>query len=717
MKIFTRTLLFFIAVIIFQSGLTIFFITNITKRNNLEDALKELKYEGTVVSENYNSWKRGIWKSLIELQAVPQMSLFLDSRQDIFLSNPFKETLKDFFRNSGIDILVVKNPLYGQTHFIPVTYNNFSLADVKNLERRKPHPYLELRILGNQLCMIGIIQLETSGENSVLDLFVIKRIDEAFCQSLVLNREAHTAFFWDEQYLTGTLDKMRITNLPIMQQLDSVSYDLYEIEMEEAGYNMAVQSIEPLHLDHPESRLFLVTMLSNASYITRLTVLGNTVLYVTLLSALLSLILGLFLTKNITQPVKNLYGAMRRIRKGKYDTTVEAVQERNEIGELVQGFNEMARKIRQDKEKMEQYIREITHLKDYNETIIQSIRAGILIVNHNLVIEKTNNPFLVYFNLDEQAILQKNIRHLQLGIFDDGILNHIQAILRKTEEEYTKILRAKKNKVYEIKLYPIDHPAEDDAEVINMAECVVVVEDISRKIEFEEKIFQAEKLSSISMLSAGVAHEINNPLSSIMTNVQNLMEEEEEEEKSVALRWIEQETRRIAKIVQQLLNFSSSELDRSRGTDVNEVIAETMRLLTYSLKKEQDITITTDFEENLPLAVMSPDELKQIIINLVKNAIQAIEHKGTLVLATRGEREHKTIRILVEDNGPGIPEDRIPRIFDPFYTTKQTGEGTGLGLSIVYGIINKSNGTITVASQEGQGTQIQLAIPVYPPQT
>ena len=162
---------------------------------------------------------------------------------------------------------------------------------------------------------------------------------------------------------------------------------------------------------------------------------------------------------------------MQRIRRGKYDTTIDEIQSHNEIGELFQGFNEMARKIRQDKEQMENYIHEITVLKDYNEKIIHSIGAGIIIINGNLDVEKINDSFLEHFNLDEHHVLGKNIQQLHLDIIDEAIVENIQAILRSDKEEYSKVKRAKKNKVYEIKLYPLKslpHHAETYAAYVSL---------------------------------------------------------------------------------------------------------------------------------------------------------------------------------------------------------------------------------------------------------
>jgi two-component system NtrC family sensor kinase len=262
--------------------------------------------------------------------------------------------------------------------------------------------------------------------------------------------------------------------------------------------------------------------------------------------------------------------------------------------------------------------------------------------------------------------------------------------------------------VYEIKLYPLAGTGELNDE---SAGCVFTVDDISEKIEFEEKIFQAEKLSSLSVLSAGVAHEINNPLSSIMSNVQNLIEEEEKEDKKISLKWIEQETRRIARTVRELLNFSSSDAAANTGANVNEVIAQVINIIKYSINKEKDISFKTEFENGLPCAVINEDELQHVIINLINNSIQAVEDSGTVFVCTFSHKNNHAINIVVEDDGKGIAEEHIPHIFDPFFTTKHNGEGTGLGLSVVYGIVRKYNGHIKVDSKLGQGTRISLVIP------
>jgi two-component system NtrC family sensor kinase len=197
--------------------------------------------------------------------------------------------------------------------------------------------------------------------------------------------------------------------------------------------------------------------------------------------------------------------------------------------------------------------------------------------------------------------------------------------------------------------------------------------------------------------------------------VQNLIEEETEPERRVSLGWIEQETRRIARIVRELLNFASMDSTHPPGADVNRVIEETVRLMGYSLTREKQIAITTRLAPDLPPTAISTDELEQVAINLIRNSVQAIEGAGRILICTSLNRPKRMISLSVADTGKGIPAEVVPRIFDPFFTTKENGEGTGLGLSVVYGIVTKYNGEISVRSRDRGSTRIGLCLPLLNP--
>jgi len=257
---------------------------------------------------------------------------------------------------------------------------------------------------------------------------------------------------------------------------------------------------------------------------------------------------------------------------------------------------------------------------------------------------------------------------------------------------------------FEVKLYPLFGQGD--------IHCIVVIEDISARIAYEQKIFQAERLASISLMTAGMAHEINNPLSSILSNTQNLIHSETDSQRAETLRLVELETKRIAGIVRGLLDFSTTDSNAALGAQVNQTIGEITRLIGYGIGLEHKITLHTDFDDSCPPVAISTDELKQVVLNLVRNAMQSVVDTGSITIATRYLSRSGSVEIAVSDDGVGIPPQRIQRIFDPFYTTKSGDVGTGLGLSVVYGIVKKYKGEISVSSTVGKGTRIAFRLPV-----
>ncbi len=705
MKLFTKTFIFFISIIIIQSNLTFFIITNIIKKNNLQDAKRELENEATFVYESYNSWKRSIWIDLNTIRGDDQLKQILLNPDGFSFRRKLLSYIKENILESGVDCVFIKSTKYPHSELIPYDYSVFTLSDLEWLSNLKPHPYIEIVFLRDVLNMVGTVRIISQSDLTV-DLFIIKQIEQSFCMNLTAERRSEASLFLDNSYLVGSYGEESLLPIINVMEMGSAYKEFYDSEIGKKGYNIAIQKLGSVFNNGVNYSLSLATLLSNLPYHRREVLVKRIVLYVSILGALLTAVLSLFLSRNISQPVKNLMNAMFRVKDGKYDTKVRG-KSKTEIGELFQGFNEMALKLSQDQIQMKNYINEIVILKDYLEKIIHSIRAGIAIINTNLVIEKVNTSFLGYFKLDEDSIIGRKINDVDISIIDRDILKNINALIWRKKEFYSKIKRVGDNRVYEIKLYPLTGTQELHEEITG---CVFTVDDISEKIEFEEKIFQAEKLSSLSILSAGVAHEINNPLSSIMSNVQNLMEEEENKEKKIFLKWIEQETRRIARTVRELLNFSSADTETNIGSDVNEVISKVINMIKYSIDKGKNIYIETKFEEGLPRAVIEEDELQQVLINLIHNSIQAVANSGVVAVCTSSSKSDHSVNIVIEDNGTGINEDNMPHIFDPFFTTKCNGEGTGLGLSVVYGIVRKYNGKIKVDSKIGQGTKISLVL-------
>lgn len=234
-----------------------------------------------------------------------------------------------------------------------------------------------------------------------------------------------------------------------------------------------------------------------------------------------------------------------------------------------------------------------------------------------------------------------------------------------------------------------------------------------------QQVIETGKLASIGELAAGIAHEINNPVAIMIEEagwVEDLLEEappatgENREELSRALQQIKTQGRRCKEITHKLLSFARKTDSRVMEISINALLDEIV-YLSSQRAKYGNITITTRFEDGLPPIMASETEMQQVFLNLVNNALDAMEKTGGQIeLATR--RADQGIEISVADNGPGIAEANLARVFDPFYTTKPVGKGTGLGLSICYGIIKKIGGEIQAQSMKGQGTTFNISIPV-----
>ncbi len=239
---------------------------------------------------------------------------------------------------------------------------------------------------------------------------------------------------------------------------------------------------------------------------------------------------------------------------------------------------------------------------------------------------------------------------------------------------------------------------------------IEVSKDITSEIEFEKKMMQQEKLVSIGRLSAGVAHEINNPLTTILTSSMLLQEDlEEEADMYKELNIISNEALRCRKIVKSLLDFARQSKSVIKLGDLNVVIKESM-VLTRKQAKFKDIILGYSLSENLPKLKMDRDKIQQTIINLTLNAIEATPSGGEIRLSSKYRNDKKVVEIEVSDTGEGIEPENMNKIFDPFFTTKKSG--TGLGLSITHGIIEQHGGTIHVESTRGQGTTFRITLPL-----
>ncbi len=243
-----------------------------------------------------------------------------------------------------------------------------------------------------------------------------------------------------------------------------------------------------------------------------------------------------------------------------------------------------------------------------------------------------------------------------------------------------------------------------------------VVRDVTDERRLADQLMQQEKLAAVGQLVSGVAHELNNPLASVMAFAQLLLAAPEGAALDrPAVDAIHQEAKRAAKIVSNLLTFARQHQPERRVTDLNRVVEDTLELRRYALRIA-NVDIEARLDENLPLTWADPFQLQQVMLNLVANAEHALaEWDGPRAIMITTSHEHGYLVVRVSDSGPGVPIEHQRRIFNPFFTTKPVGEGTGLGLSISDGIVREHGGRIRLESRAGGGASFVIELPVVDP--
>ena len=239
-----------------------------------------------------------------------------------------------------------------------------------------------------------------------------------------------------------------------------------------------------------------------------------------------------------------------------------------------------------------------------------------------------------------------------------------------------------------------------------------LIKDIEQQRLMREQMVQADKLASIGELSAGIAHEINNPLGIILGFTQLMLRQQEEDTGLCNdLKTIEKHTRHCKSIVEDLLNFARTSAPKKELADIHAIIDDVLQFVQQHGKPAR-VEIQTAYDPLVGLLLVDEKKIKQVLINLIMNAKHAVGAEGLITIQTRADEAHANAIIQISDNGCGIDQKNITRIFDPFFTTKPTGEGTGLGLSVSYGIIKNHGGEIYVESESGRGATFTVELPI-----
>ncbi|MBI5192925.1 MAG: PAS domain S-box protein [Nitrospirae bacterium] len=241
-----------------------------------------------------------------------------------------------------------------------------------------------------------------------------------------------------------------------------------------------------------------------------------------------------------------------------------------------------------------------------------------------------------------------------------------------------------------------------------------IANDITERKRLEQQVAQAEKMSAIGQLAAGIAHEVNNPIGGIMNCLYNLRRHKLSKERQAEyLKSMEDGIYRVQRTVDQLLDFSQQHQPELTAVDINTLLDEVLSLMSYAISKN-GITLRKELDSGLPRLMIDHHKMGQVVMNILLNAVQAIKGTGGQLSVSTYE-EDGWCCIDITDNGAGIPPHVLPKIFDPFFTTKDVGKGTGLGLAVSLGIVEKHSGKIDVKSTEGKGTTFTIRLPLTTP--
>ncbi|MGD9630145.1 MAG: ATP-binding protein [Pyrinomonadaceae bacterium] len=354
---------------------------------------------------------------------------------------------------------------------------------------------------------------------------------------------------------------------------------------------------------------------------------------------------------------------------------------------------------------------ELSLLKEFNESIVESVNVGLIAVDENGRITRCNTTFEEMMGLPRDEVSGKLFEE----VFDETFAYNLSNILGKSRWHLTEIRNAYKMHAYDAKgrslmLNVAVAPLRSVSS--SQSGAIVVLENVSSRIKLEETLQQSEKLSSIGLLAAGVAHEVNTPLTGVSSYTQMLLGMiPETDPKHALLQKMQRQTDRASNIVSNLLNFSRiGSVTDSTDMDINQLMDDSLQLLEPQIRKS-NIEIVKDYSPEMLPIFGNGGKLQQVFTNLILNARDAMINGGKITLRTRVIAEDE-IKIEVADTGEGIPPENLGKIFDPFFTTKGVGNGTGLGLAVTYGIVQEHGGTIEAFSEQGKGTTFILSFPV-----
>ncbi|WP_162139864.1 PAS domain-containing sensor histidine kinase [Limisalsivibrio acetivorans] len=421
-----------------------------------------------------------------------------------------------------------------------------------------------------------------------------------------------------------------------------------------------------------------------------------------LITAGIVLVAAYRISFSITNPLQRLTAGTRRMAEGDLDTFVD-VQSGDEVGLLAESFNDMAKELEQRNARLHESLaelrlsrEEIIVERNFKTTVFENIETGVAALSSDNRITYINAPAREYFGIGEGdciELVSENYPELGLAVAE-GLT--VSASARWSR--YVDFEKGGVPATYRVAFLPMK----------SREERIITVEDLTERVSMRRQMERMERLSSMGRLSAGLAHEIRNPLTGVSIMLDSLHDRliKNPDDQKLIQRSL-QEIERLEGLVNELLNFTTASSSEMRLNGIDCFLNDTLFFVSKQCEKS-GIELYTDLPEASPKFMMDCVRLKQAFLNLFTNAMEAMPQGGRLVVKVRDNGYN--LSISISDTGCGIPADRIPFIFEPFYTSK--GEGTGLGLAITHNIILEHGGRIDVKSKAGEGSEFTISFPL-----
>lgn len=359
-----------------------------------------------------------------------------------------------------------------------------------------------------------------------------------------------------------------------------------------------------------------------------------------------------------------------------------------------------------------------TRLPDFVETIIagkeqwettfDALSDGIAVLDDQGSIRRANRALAQLLSSSIPSVIGLDLEETLFG--ESAELAQLFDEVRKGEErDPLTSLSAKLDKVFHISAARIPGGGTAQGWV------VVLVEDVTQQKALEAHLIQSEKMIAVGQLVSGVAHELNNPITSISSLSESLLQRPGRSERDLEqLEVIHEQAQRAGGIVSNLLTFARQGLAEITDMDLNDVVRRTVKLIGSELK-QREVELDADLDPDLPLVSGDPHQLQQVVLNLLTNAVHAVDTNPPdkpRRITVRTQPTGEDVTLIVADTGPGVADDVMPHVFTPFFTTKEPGAGTGLGLSISYGIVEDHGGKFVVRNSPEGGAVFEMTLPL-----